>query len=236
MNNIIQIHERKIPELSEKFNAGVQWLKRSLIEMKEKMRRIQHSTEISREIDRLQAKSEVPLAMSSSLASAERGMKKLTEIISDGSAVILGPSLNGKRVVVKVGRSMSVVEKANRSCVKEAELEENEGFEWREYTAICWGGCEEENAAGSEPLPAGCKVMELPMCSVSALLDQMLKIELKFSLVCTLSIIRWIDKDKIAADLKKGKVLGGKGSGSRDMGLAILCILGSEGARGAKEE
>ncbi|KAH7828862.1 uncharacterized protein MONOS_13458 [Monocercomonoides exilis] len=86
MNNIIKIHERKIPELSEKFNADAQWLKRSLMEMKEKaefidesiekekMLRIQHSTEISREIDRSHAKSDVLLSMSSSLASTEIGM------------------------------------------------------------------------------------------------------------------------------------------------------------------
>ncbi|KAH7815727.1 uncharacterized protein MONOS_88 [Monocercomonoides exilis] len=45
--------------------------------------------------------------------SLQSEVEKIASVIKDGSAVMLGPDLNGKWVVVKVGSEVSVVGEAN---------------------------------------------------------------------------------------------------------------------------
>ncbi|KAH7827233.1 uncharacterized protein MONOS_16446 [Monocercomonoides exilis] len=144
-DKIIRMRERKILELSEKYNAEVKELQEQLAEMKEKAefidvgtekekkRRTQQGGVVSEDSKGAGAGAGVPLATPFSLSSAgggvvpslaslilplglcEKFQEKFVVSIGDGSAVMVGPDPSGKGVVVKVGSGVSVVGKAN-SC------------------------------------------------------------------------------------------------------------------------
>eukprot|EP00770_Monocercomonoides_exilis_P003753 MONOS_3734.1-p1 / transcript=MONOS_3734.1 / gene=MONOS_3734 / organism=Monocercomonoides_exilis_PA203 / gene_product=unspecified product / transcript_product=unspecified product / location=Mono_scaffold00091:15817-16617(+) / protein_length=267 / sequence_SO=supercontig / SO=protein_coding / is_pseudo=false len=138
---ILELSEKnneEVKELQEQLVAMKE--KAALIDVgieKEKKRRTQQGGVVSEDSEGTGSGADsgagagVPLATPSSLSSAggvvipssaslilpsglcEKCQEKLSEIINDGSAVMLGPDLNGKGVVAKVWRGVSVVGEAN---------------------------------------------------------------------------------------------------------------------------
>ncbi|KAH7831673.1 uncharacterized protein MONOS_11844 [Monocercomonoides exilis] len=109
---IIWMNQRKILELNEKNNTDVKE-QQQLVEMKEKVELIFTLAIFFSFIsaEGVMVPSTVSLILPSGLC--EKCQEKFAASIGDGSAVMLGPDLNGKGVVAKVWRGVSVARKIN---------------------------------------------------------------------------------------------------------------------------